>query len=829
LNYADFFKLAAGDGVADPFPYQRRLAENDWPDVMAVPTGLGKTAAVLVAWLWRRLNEDPATPRRLVYCLPMRVLVEQVLAVAQQSVERVAPAFAARGLPAPRVMLLIGGEADGAWAEAPEQSAIIVGTQDMLLSRALMRGYGMSRYRWPVEFAFLHTDALWVFDEVQLMGAGRATSAQLDAFRRLPALAPHLRSRTLWVSATLRPDWLASVDFAPHISGLARLGLDADPADADTAHAVVRQRLGATKALVRAQTVLSAENTKVKAVAYARELAAEIHAAHRPETTTLVILNRVDRAQAVYAALKAGAATSDVPLLLIHARFRQAERKAHEGVLKDALAPAGRIVVATQAIEAGVDITSATLFTELAPLASLVQRCGRCNRYGEAADARVHWIDIADADARDLALPYRPEELAASREVLQGLGSASPQAWAAVDLPSEDGPVAVLRRKDLIELFNTDPDLSGFDIDISPYVRDAEDTDVHVFWRAVGNDGPADAPRPAREELCPVAVGRFRDFLKKRSGAFVWDGIDRRWARLDPARIRPGLTIMLASALGGYDPALGFSADSKTAVAPVPVKAVEAPPASIDSDPRSTIGRYVGLSVHLAHVEAQAEALCAALDGGAEASAAWQAERAAVIRAARWHDVGKAHAVFQNAIDACPEQGKARPPGQLAKSAGAMKRYERRFFRHELASALAWLAHGGSGGGGGGDAADVDPDLVAYLIAAHHGKVRLGIRALPGESEPADPADGRLFARGVWDGDAFPEVDVGGKERLPALRLSLAVMALGDGPDGRSWVARTQRLLAHHGPFRLAWLEALVRIADWRASATEQGASDDDV
>ena len=65
----------------------------------------------------------------------------------------------------------------------PERPAVLVGTQDMLLSRALMRGYASSRALWPMEFALLHEDAQWVFDEVQLMGAGRATSAQLEAFR----------------------------------------------------------------------------------------------------------------------------------------------------------------------------------------------------------------------------------------------------------------------------------------------------------------------------------------------------------------------------------------------------------------------------------------------------------------------------------------------------------------------------------------------------------------------------------------------------------------------------------------------------------------------
>jgi CRISPR-associated endonuclease/helicase Cas3 len=89
----------------------------------------------------------------------------------------------------------------------------MVGTQDMLLSRALMRGYGMSRFGWPIDFGLLHTDALWIFDEVPLMGAGLATSAQIEAFRRRSGWRSKGRARTLWVSATLEPDWLATVDF----------------------------------------------------------------------------------------------------------------------------------------------------------------------------------------------------------------------------------------------------------------------------------------------------------------------------------------------------------------------------------------------------------------------------------------------------------------------------------------------------------------------------------------------------------------------------------------------------------------------------------------
>ncbi|MDT0619816.1 hypothetical protein RM531_15185 [Salinisphaera sp. P385] len=76
-NYSRFFAQAHGAGAMRPYPYQTRLATEPWPDYLNIPTGLGKTAAIIRAWLHKRLQRDPETPRRLVYCLPMRVLVEQ--------------------------------------------------------------------------------------------------------------------------------------------------------------------------------------------------------------------------------------------------------------------------------------------------------------------------------------------------------------------------------------------------------------------------------------------------------------------------------------------------------------------------------------------------------------------------------------------------------------------------------------------------------------------------------------------------------------------------------------------------------------------------------
>ena len=87
-SFLEFFLRATGQ---EPLPYQSRLAESpNWPARVEIPTGLGKTLAVVVGWLWRRKHPTlvKSTPRRLVYCLPMRVLVEQSHSVVRDVLNR---------------------------------------------------------------------------------------------------------------------------------------------------------------------------------------------------------------------------------------------------------------------------------------------------------------------------------------------------------------------------------------------------------------------------------------------------------------------------------------------------------------------------------------------------------------------------------------------------------------------------------------------------------------------------------------------------------------------------------------------------------------------
>src|SRR5579884_1273967 len=196
-TFDDFFRKATGI-EGPPFEYQRKLADDEgWPQLVPVPTGTGKTEAAILAWVWRRVTRPSETPRRLVYCLPMRVLVSQTFERAVRWLANLnllagVAKFGAGHLgdydvdwkASDRIAVakLMGGEPTSDWREHPEIPTILVGTQDMLLSRALNRGYAMAPQYWPVEFGLLNTDVLWVMDEVQLMGPGRTTSVQLQVF-----------------------------------------------------------------------------------------------------------------------------------------------------------------------------------------------------------------------------------------------------------------------------------------------------------------------------------------------------------------------------------------------------------------------------------------------------------------------------------------------------------------------------------------------------------------------------------------------------------------------------------------------------------------------
>lgn len=783
-TFEEFFEKATG---YPPYPYQKALAEGKIPDMLSAPTGAGKTeAAVLCMWLWRRMNahmggSEQNTPRRLIYCLPMRTLVEQTIRRIDKWISSLDLNHDLR----PRVVTLMGGSVNRDYVLHPEDDAIIVGTQDMLLSRALNRGYAASPFRWPVEYGLLNNDCMWIMDEVQLMHNGLATSVQLDAFRRsMETYGPH---KTVWMSATIDRSWLDTVD-----SDVDRMSL-ADMGKEDRKNPALKKRNTAKKFL----KIMDFEKDGEE---YKEFEAKKIMDVHADRSLTLVIVNTVKRAQSLYREIKA---MSDKPeLLLVHSRFRVQDRKDIADRLREIYdKKKNAIVISTQVLEAGVDISAKTLVTENAPWPSLVQRFGRCNRNGEYDDSKIYVILLKPKGYP----PYDEEDIVEAAKIVREKEGSSMAPWNIEFNGKKINHESVIRKPDIINLFDTSPDISGGYTDISRYVRSKEKSrDVHVFWKAW--NGTIPNYKAGRDELCSVPIGD----IKRGGRMYIYDHMKERWERIKPPDLRPGQTILLHSSYGGYTSDDGWDPNSTTSV--TNLKSGNKNEDSVMSDPLSTNRKLMTLGEHTANVVREMVAINACIK-----YAGWPKDM--LKEAAILHDVGKAHHVFQNAI--MDKDAKAR--SEIWGKCKSMKKYEIVGFRHEAVSAIAILKNTEK-------ITDPSTYLTAYVVAAHHGKVRMSMRNASG----IVLKDGVEYILGVptsmkqtisnflADGDISASLKIDGWSK-DGLTIASDIAKVGK-PLGHhlSWIRMAHDLLAKYGPFRLAYLEAVLRAADSRASAKEE-------
>ncbi len=788
MKFQEFFKKATGFG---PFPYQASLANADMSHMaLAAPTGAGKTAAAIIAWLWQRQQNPKKTPTRLILCEPQRTLVEQTYNVAKSWLENLdliaehdsQTDLYNKNTKKVSIHAMQGGFIDEKWELCPEQPAIIIGTQDQLLSRALNRGYAMSRFRWPIHFGLFHNDCQWVFDEIQLMGPGLTTSAQLHGLRnKLGTIEP---AHSLWMSATLRKDWLKTVDHP--IDGKHNLTIHPFTAADEEKMA---QRLQAKKPLFPLPVSLNGGGKK-DVEPYLKEVAELVINLHRKGQFTLVILNTVDRARSLYRKLKKS--LDKQTLYLLHSRFRPVDRNK---ILEKIQVPdIDKIVISTQVVEAGVDISADILITELAPKASMIQRFGRCNRKGEQDHAEVHWIDLTDEKA---GAPYLMEDLERSRDFLQTLTQVNPGQFL-LDLGEEWPLYDTLRRKDLLELFDTTSDLSGLTVDIGRFIRDGEDRDVFLFWRDWSGLKPSldlnvpTSGEPAKGELCRVSIVQAKKAAEKTD---LWhlddlEGNVGSWRSIRPRDITPGKTYLLAAKSGHYTNDEGWSPGSKTKVVVPPPKDLDHSPfPKMASDPLSS-ERQCNLSL-----EDHTLNVCDELELLLSTRPVEDRYRKILEEAALWHDIGKAHPVFQDTM----HRGSAPDDGTLWAKCVGKAFHSQRYFRHEFASALAALGQ-----------SQLD-FLSIYLIASHHGKARLSIRAFPDEEAE--------FVLGVQDQSVLPPIHFKNL-KIPSTVLTHEVLEFGRD----SWQDRCLKLRDNPalGPFRIAYLESLLRAADVRASIKEK-------
>jgi CRISPR-associated endonuclease/helicase Cas3 len=769
-----------------PHGYQTRIAAGGLPPVVQAPTGTGKTGVIL-AWLWRWLQQPDSTPRRLIYALPQRSLVEQVAAEAGRWLENLGLASEV----ALHVVMGGAGESQRQWRLDVHKPAIVVGTVDSLVSKALNRGYGIGRASYPIDFALVTNSAHWVIDEIQLCHESTTTLRQLAAFARMFGTAEPFGLTCM--SATVPEGLLETVD---------------NPVRGDVVSILPEERTG--ELALRLDAARTIRRLAAEAGCY-QAIAAAAGDRHRAGTLTLVVLNTVDAAREVYKQLRRGPAECT----LVHSRFRGVERARlmHEVTGR----PADRIVVATQVVEAGVDLNAAVLITEAAPWPSVVQRAGRCNRTGRVGDAELWWVPPAKPQ------PYEQADIDAASSELSGLEGSTVTGEDLLDREVDvtENQVAVLRKSDFTALFDTAPDLSGADIDIAPYVRDADDLDAQLAWatwESEAEDGrpPAEAKAPPAQYRCRVPVGRV-NALSRDVPVWRLDQVAGRWARVRPqARARPGEVLLMSAADGGYHPELGFDPALRGPVPDSPklIPATDLAAGDEDAyraDSASVRQRdWIPLERHSRETRDQAAALVAALRPGLPEDTA-----VAAVTAAYLHDVGKAHKTWQDALcSLAPPERKAEidagRPWAKSDSEKPLRFDGDVAFRHELASLLMLdsplrgLLAGVS-----------DPDLALYLVLAHHGRLRVQVRD-PGDLAvlaPGEAAENKLL--GLDEGSV---VDVPPLLGQPAAELIVDLDQFRLGGE-RSWTRTALGLRDRYGPFVLAYLEAIVRIADWRASA----------
>ncbi len=347
-SFKEFFKVEA-------YNYQIEVAQHLLSGksvVLQAPTGAGKTNTALFPYLYARQNLAATQfPRKMIYSVERRILVNnfhtEVEKILQES--NLKAALEAKGEKLEATVLT---------GERPEdremRGHMLFTTIDQTLSSFLLTPYSLSSRVANLNAGAVASSYL-VFDEAHLF----------DPDTALPTL--------MWMLQTLKdvtPTLLMTATFSkPILDKLAK-----------TTEGVV-------------VTVSPEELKKIPAQATKKRYFQMVEmpltgqaVIDKHQHRSIVVCNMVDRAQQLYDELEA-AKDPATELIMLHSRFWQADRKSIEKELlklfgkSEALKTGSAILVATQVIEVGVDITCENLHTELAPANTVLQRAGRCARH----------------------------------------------------------------------------------------------------------------------------------------------------------------------------------------------------------------------------------------------------------------------------------------------------------------------------------------------------------------------------------------------------------------------------------------------------------------
>jgi CRISPR-associated endonuclease/helicase Cas3 len=492
-------------GVESAYAWQRqafeRLCDGDLPDQIKVPTSGGKTLFVPI-WVAALAVQAKAVqarasavrlPRRLVYVVNRRVLVDEVSGLADRILRSITsdPALlpirnALAALSASGQALVIStlrgaAKDNGAWSLDPSTPAIILATPDMVGSRLLFRGYGVGRSRSATHAGMLGCDTLIVHDEAHLAPAFTALLRRIQELaepgaRRIgrPPMRVVEMTATLAASARGRPlicDVGADATLAARMSAPKRLKVVATTGSAvETIAGFALEHADANRAVA----------IFVSTPAVADKIAARLRKQGvAPER--FAILTGTMRGHE-------RAALMETPAMR---RFDTGPNRSADGTA---------YFIATSAGEIGLDIDADIGLFDLTTLDRFIQRAGRVNRGGIG----VGEIALVHAGGEELPEALRERAAAALRELdalpqRKGIADASPLALSrlcdrpgyadAIEPPPAQRSLepAILGMLSMTSLRLDEIGCPGPDVFIHGLVE--EDAEIRLAWRELPSRG----------------------------------------------------------------------------------------------------------------------------------------------------------------------------------------------------------------------------------------------------------------------------------------------------------------------------------------------------
>lgn len=423
------FRMLCGK---DPFPWQIRVFEDlmrgpdSWPTVITAPTGAGKTN-FMAAWLLALVAEVEAgqgvtIPRRLIWVVNRRVVVDQATSLAEAFAETCKAETEFRtlllglaGLPSDSaaeplaVSTLRGEKADNReWRKDIARAAIVVGTVDMIGSRLLFRGYGDGSASRPQHAALLGHDAIIVNDEAHLTPA---FATLLESVKGMQGKSGVKRFHAIRLTATLDREERYPLNF------------DADLA----ASPEFRKRYEAAK---RLELVECADR---------KELAKRMLdlAVAEGSKRTFVFLTRPKEVRDFARDLEKKIPGARIAVITGTQRGYERDQLVADPRLHVFLRPESpeerHWLIATSAAEVGIDATSDRLISSLDTADHILQRFGRLNRFGETAEATAHIVYVEPKE--------KEVELLKSLHFLKEESDISPRAlFARTEIPFPANP-----------------------------------------------------------------------------------------------------------------------------------------------------------------------------------------------------------------------------------------------------------------------------------------------------------------------------------------------------------------------------------------------------